>query len=408
MGQARRKRLLAFRGPVHHGRLMRPVEDALEHHGWEVIRYTAGTEACFQDALQQECGLDGFKWLADYDDEVTSTRLYHSHVPYFQEKLAEPNTLSLLLPQVLDRIVFFACQEFIATRNLLHQVQPTACLVLHELNRWSMMLAAWAASMQIPVWSLQEGMYYGDPWLYTGHTRYSRSLVWGEATRATLLQSGCAPDRIEVLGHPDLSQQWQHAQQGIADGILAQELPPAAAEKRLALTSLSHVAVTHQTPDILQGIVGSEWFLVARCHPLADLTVIQALEKIFGACPEHVWFSGLALPFAHRWRLLAGAECMIAVGCSTAMLDWLWSGKPLGHISLPGEPRSLSAEGLAVPCDGAAGYLAAIEKTMAEWDDGYRARTLAFMAHEVADGSAAERIAQRIIDGIPPMGGKKQ
>ena len=398
---SKKRRLLAFRGPVHHGRLMRPVEDAIERHGWEVVRYTAGTEACFQDHLQQECGLDGFKWLADYVDEAAATRLYQSHVPYFQGKLAEPNTLSLMLPQVLDRIIYFACQEFVATRNLLHQIKPAACLVLHELNRWSMELAAWAVSMNIPVWSLQEGMYYGDPWLYTGHTRYSRSLVWGEATKEILLKAGCAPERVDVLGHPDLSQQWQQAKQSVADGVLAHELPAGAAGKRLALTSLPHVALTDKAPEVRQGIVGSPWFLVARCHPLADLTVIQALRKLFGECPEHVWFSDLTLPFAHRWRLLAGAECMIAVGCSTAMLDWLWSGRPLGHISLPGEPRSLSAEGVAVPCDGAAGYLAAIEKTMAEWDDGYRARALAFVGREVADGAAAERIAQRIIEGIP-------
>ena len=377
---------------------MRPVEDALASLGCEIVRYTADTEAVFQVGLQQEAGigLENWQWLPDYHDAAAAQKLYQTHVAYFREKLATPNALSLMLPQVLDRIIYSSCHEWVATRNLLRSVRPTACLVLHELNRWSMMLAAHAAAMNLPVWSLQEGMYYANPWLYTGHTRYSRSLVWGEATRDVLRQAGCAAERVEILGHPDLGSRWQHAQEEVRAGTLQPELPAAAQGKRLALAFLPHIKLGEHAGMIMQGLAGSDWFLVCRNHQLAALPLIQALAALFGTCPANSWLSPLAMPRGHHWRLMAAAECMIVVGCSTTMLEWLWSGKPLGHVPLFGEPRDLAAEGLAVPCDGAAGYLLAIEKTMAEWDDGYRARARQFVGREVAAGDAASAIARRI------------
>ena len=278
-GQNHRSRVLVFRGPAHHSQIMRPIEDELEAQGCDVIRYTAGTEAAFQVGLQEEAGvgLESWKWLEDYGDDAAAAKLYRGHVPYFLEKLATPNSLSLMAPQVLDRIILFSCREWVATRNLLRSVRPTACLVLHELNRWSMMLAAWASSMSIPVWSLQEGMYYANPWLYTGHTRYSKSLVWGEATKEKLISAGCAPERVEVLGHPDLGRRWERAASEVSAGQLVDELPAPAQGKRLALAFLPHITIGPQAGMIMQGLAGSDWFLACRYHQLASLPVIASL-----------------------------------------------------------------------------------------------------------------------------------
>ena len=93
------KTLLVFRGPSHHSQLLRPVELALEARGWKILRYTADVEGCFQSALNEELGADGYLWLNDYLDGKKARALYDSHASYFQDLYSTANPLSLMTPR---------------------------------------------------------------------------------------------------------------------------------------------------------------------------------------------------------------------------------------------------------------------------------------------------------------------
>ena len=68
------KRLLVFRGPLHHSQLLRPIEQALRGKGWEIVHYTADTESCFQVPLQEETF--NWEWLPDWTNEPEAQALY--------------------------------------------------------------------------------------------------------------------------------------------------------------------------------------------------------------------------------------------------------------------------------------------------------------------------------------------
>jgi hypothetical protein len=391
-------RVLSFRGPEHHMQLMRPVEDALVQRGAEVLRFTTDAEACFQVGLQREFSPHGYLWLPDYGDEKAALRLYQEHAPWLRELLLTPNALSLMLPQVLDRVMLFICREWVALRRLLREVRPTHALALHEINRWGAMLGALCQERGIPYFTLQEGLYYGEPFIYTGHATYSRSLIWGEATRRKLLQAGCSPERIELLGHPDLATRWRLGAEGRQK--LDEELPSQARGKRLIFVFLAHVKVDPNSGEAaFQGLDGSEYFLVGRMHQLAALPDIAAMEQAFARHPDNSWLSPNTMPYAHHWRVMAAAEAALLIGCSTTALEWSTSGKPWGQIATQQMARNFAAEGLAVACDGLP-FKAALDKVFAEWGaGGYEERRQRFVAEELCHLDAAEQIAERILRG---------
>lgn len=390
-------KVLVFHGPAHHAQLLRPVEEALTARGAEVIRYTADTEGAFQIALQEECG-DDWLWLNDFADEAKGRSLYREQVPYFRDLLLEQNALSMMLPQVFDRLVYFICREWVATRAMLKKLKPDRTLALHELNRWGMMLGALSQKSQTPFFTLQEGLYYGDPWIYTGIATYSTALLlWGQATKEKLLSAGCPEEKLTVVGHPDITTRIAQGRRGEAE--LWKELPPQAQGRRLVFLFLSHLQIDVDFEDILAGLDDSPWFVIVRSHQLSGKPQMEGLRAAFAKHPDSCFFS--ELPFAHHWRAMAAAEVGLVIGCSTTFAEWATTGKPLGQIRVTAhrQYRDFAAEGVAVDCAGLP-LLQAITKTLAEWPQ-HQAKAAEFSAHEIADGSAAGQIAERILQGEP-------
>lgn len=381
------KKLLSFRGPQHHGQIMRPVEEAVANKGWEVVRYTADTEGCFQAGLNEELGLDGYDWLPDHvinqwDGQASS--MYDKVAPYFQELLQKPNALSLMAPQILDRIVFAICREFQATRRLLEVVKPDACLVLHELNRWGMLLGYLASRKGIPVYSMQEGLYYGDPWLYTGHTRYSKSLVWGEATKKKLLDAGCGEDRVIVVGHPDLGKRYDVG--GRTKDEAWSVLPPEMKGRKLCLVFFTNVEVTEGAVQVMEGIEQQEeWGFVARIHQLASAPHIERVRNLFNR--KGCYFSDNSNTFGHHWQLMSLSDALIVVGCSSTFLEWAANGKPMGQVRSNVQFRDFAAEGIAVDCIGIP-LVQAVKKVVSEWPV-CQDKAASFVREEIADMNAA-------------------
>ena len=394
------RRVLVFRGPVHHSLLLRPVEDALEKEGWEVIRYTTDTESCFQAGLDEEFGVGRYEWLPDYGNEEAARRLHREHAPRFQALFMQSNALSLMLPQVFDRVTLTACREWIALREMFNKVRPARAMALHEINRWGVMLGYYASKLGIPYFTFQEGLYYAEPFIYTGHTTYSKSLVWGEATKRKLLEAGCGMESVEVIGHPDLARRWEMCSTLEQQALLDQELPPQAKGKRVVLVFVSHVQIASDAAGaITAGLEGSEWFLAVRTHFLSARPNIDSAIALFKHA--QTWVSPAEMPVEHHWRLMCRAECAVIVGCSTTIVEWASLGKPCVQVSAEHMLRDFAAEGLSVSCEGLS-LLQGVEKAMRVWDaEGYRERTRLFLEDEIHDHTHAQAssLAKRVIGG---------
>ncbi len=341
-------KLLTFIGPPHHSQLIQPIERELLGRGWQCERFTADTESCFQVGLEEYYPGLPFHWLPDYTDKGKADALYQRHAGWFRSLYDTPNALSLVLPQTLDRIFTSCCREWVGIGRMLRVVKPTACLALHEINRWGRMLGAHCQMQGIPFWTLQEGLYYGDPWLYTAHTKYSHSCVWGEATRAVLLQAGASPDRLHVTGHPDLAARWAAA--------IPYPLPEG---KKVVFLFLTNTPITFQ-PAMLEGWEQQEeYHLVVMIHQMASLPFIKQVEEYFKG-KKGVTMVGVGQK-GDIWRVLKASSILLLIGCSSLTLEWLFplllgeKGRPIIVVPSPlpmtrnytvNPPVALSGEGM--------------------------------------------------------------
>lgn len=354
-------------------------------------------EACFQISLNEELGPRGYCWLPDYEDEGKAQKLYREHAPWFRELLRVPNSLSLMLPQVLDRIVLFTCRETVALENLMKEQRPVLGLCLHELNRWGMLQGWMHQERSVPFYTLQEGLYYGDPWIYTGHTTYSHSFIWGAGTRSKLEASGNDPSRLLSYGHPDLGIRLQQA-----GGVLyPDDLPASAKGKDLALLFVSNLEIREAATGLCDGLERTNWHLIVQVHQLASLPYIHKIKQMF-AHPSVTVISN-ATDMHQLWRFMKAAKLYLHIGTSTNVLEWASTGKPSGQIGAVGMHRDFAAEGVSVPVDGLR-MIDALHQVDTRWEpDGYPERQAAFVKEELEAVDAAPAIVDRML-GLPVGG----
>lgn len=390
----KKPRVLIFRGPMHHGQLLRPVEDELRMRGWETIYYTADVEACFQIPLHQE--VPQWEWLPDWVNEAEARALYQTHVPRFRELLAQPNGLSLVAPQVLDRIIYTMCREWVGLKALFAAKEPQAILLLHEINRWGGMIAHLANRQGIPVWTLQEGLYYSVPAIYRGHTRNSTSLVWGEGTKEVLVQAGCDPQKIRVMGHPDIGKRYETAL--TQETLWYHELPIDLRDRHLVLLYLPSIEYTEGTRELVRGWdAQQEWGLVVKYHHLTSHPNLENIKQWFTGIPG-VWImEGEETWPGPLWRALAFCEQMIVLGCSTIFAEWLAHPKGLravGNYAGPGMPRDYS-EDPAISLKCTTTLLDSLQR-LTQWPQQCGAQAAQWIKHEIAHPHAAAQMAALI------------
>lgn len=382
------KRCLVFVGPQHHMPLMRPLIAELEGRGWEMVYYTANTEACFQIGLGQEVGAGGYRWLPDYVDRPKAKRMYEGHVKQIQPWLEKENVLGMMLPQVLDRILMHTCEEWTATENLLREVRPARALALHEINRWGVMLGYWCQRGKVPLYTMQEGLYYGDPWIYTGHTTYGTSLVWGEGTKQKLVAAGCPAEKIVVVGHPDLAKR-------IAQGQSTMHPDPRAKGRRIALFLLAHVQLGEQAGNLLEGL-GADWYVVVKPHPLAAQPDLEDIKKAFGG-RDNCLVLPVDTPEEEKWQWVMQAEVCLVAGCSSVILECLAAGKKLGIIPTENMAHNYTMDGIAVSCTGMT-IQNAIQKIRVEWGQ-CEEKAKAWVGQEATSLDAASKMADLVERG---------
>lgn len=385
--RVQKREILCFVGPQHHMPLLKPALEVLQGHGWGVSFYTANTEAAFQVNLNEHVGVGNYHWLPDFTDKKRARTLYQQHAARLRKVMETPTVLDMMLPQVLDRIIMHSCEEWTATEALLKKLRPGRVLALHEINRWGVMLGYWCMRLEIPLYTMQEGLYYADPWIYTGHTTYGVSMVWGEGTKRQLVAAGCPEEKIRVVGHPDLGRR-------IAQG--REEVGMIEEQRRVILLFLAHVHVGEDAVRLLADLPEG-WVLVVKPHPLASLDDVQSLHRHFGG-RENVRILEVETPDREKFAWIARAEVCLVAGCSSVILECLAAGKRLGIVPTEHSVRDYSQEGIAVACPGLSIWQAA-RKTMEEFEGQCREQAMEWVRSEACTLDAARAMADIVERG---------
>jgi hypothetical protein len=381
---------LTFLAPIHWLNTLAPVVSALEARGVHNTYVTANAEAAFEHGLAQRLDTN-WEFLPLYNDEKRQERHYTETIAYFRELYTKPSPVSFLVPPVADRIIREVCNDTWAFKRILDQQKPDLCLVLHELGRWGCIFGYWCQQKHIPFWSVQEGCYYGDPRIYAGHTRYSTSLVWGEATKRKLLAAGCPAEKLIVTGHPGLKARWDDAEAKRAEALAL--LPPHFAGKKYAALYITNINLQHiDVPALVEGLAASDYRLIVRIAVMGTVPLIQKVQELFKGYEHLVYVSppinDLALP------LLNLAEVIAVLGCSTVTLECLWKGKPTAEVFTPGVPYSFLQAGVVGDASNPHTALAWIEATQALFaTDAHQDKVRAYVQDEICDGDAAGNMA---------------
>lgn len=388
------KTALVFLGPQHHFQVLSPITEELKKRGWTIRYYTANAEASFEVGLNRTLGED-YDFLPLWQDREASREIYQRGLAYLRGVMAEPNPVTLEPPPVLDRILTDIACDATATPHLLRHVKPDVCLALHEINRWGMLLGYWCAELGIPFLTFQEGLYYGQTWIYTGHTRYSTSLVWGDATKRLLLTAGCPDDRVEVIGHPDLRLRADAARE-----MVLHQQP--FVDKKILFLFITSVTIGHLPMDKLtEGLAQSQWRVVVKMHHLASLPNIKKIKDFLAPYPDTCY---LEEDYEQLWPWLVRADLVGIMGCSTLGLEALYCEKPLMEFYAPGQPMSFAEAKLAhqyVEVENGQPLprllLTNIERALALWQQpAHQERVKAWVQDQIAHPAAARWIADRI------------
>lgn len=384
---------LSFLGPTHHQTILQPVADRLAARGCDTAWYTANAEASFEVGIAR--GGPSWRWLPDYCNPQARDQMYDEQIPLWRDAYKEPGPVSLLLPPVTDRIVYEICSDWPATDALLQDYRPDRAYALHELNRWGMILGYWCAVHKIPYYTTQEGMYYATPWIYTGHTRYSTTLCWGEATKRLLLSVGCPPERVRVVGHPGLQKRWEQASTTAEKKRARESLPASWANSKITLLYIANVKISELNVDnLLRGLAASPYRMVIQCGNHMGIPARAAVRDWFR---DHGDIAVLSEDESLLWAQADLAECVAIMGCSTFDLECLWRGKPLAELWSPGQPMNFGEKGLAA----VGGDRSVVDWTNAALElhatDAYTRTVKDFVADEICNPDAAQEIADAII-----------
>ena len=399
--------LLTFAGPPHHLNILGPIVAACERQGATNRWCTANAEASFEHGLVERIGYapDAWDMTTFFADDDERQQLYDGYLRQVQPHYLTSNPLGMILSPVADRILWDIATDTSGMRRLLEERQPSVTLMLHEINRWGKLLAFWSTEMDIPTFSVQEGMYYGDVRAYTGHNQFSTSLVWGEQTKIKLVAAGNDPRRIEVIGHPHLTKRWAHANKEEEKAKAWASLPPHFQGKQIVTIYVTGITISEQLSlaPLMAGLKESPYRLVFQSAILGDLKEIEKLQKLLLPYREEAYYCP---DMSLLWQQAAISDVVCIWGCSTFGLEMAWAGKPLAEMWAPGQPLDFEAAGIAVPAmmseDPQTKQIRSavlwIERALEQHARAeYREKTKEWVDGYISNADAADAIATRIL-----------
>ncbi len=346
------KKIIAYIALTHHTRFITPVLEKIAGFGANTL-YVVGQAEKSQEVTAIDCNLDFrhvFEYLKPTDDPYVQEN-YILLRDRFSDALARSFALGAHPVTVTDKVLYSTAAEYTGFRNLLMEEKPDLCFALHELNRWGKMLSFWAKKLNIPMVTLQEGLYCGLDFGYTGHVQNSTlNLVWGEKIKKKLTDFEAPKEKIIPVGNTHLSKEIHHQKTErirekkrkeyqcesdfVALLLFSGELPPAQDLYPLLKTISSQ-------PDKR---------LFIKFHPV---TKQEILEQWTASIPESLK-TNIRFFNAEKstYDFMSLSDIVVLVGPSTTGLEALSLGKPLVHLDVNMKqnlPYSFTELGVAVP-----------------------------------------------------------
>ena len=200
------KRGLFFVGQPHHMRLWKPVLERLKKEGMEILYVTTHTFFPFEmSALKYGISPLYIEDLLDEKDIEYEEEEYKRLSRILSERHRNYKVFNLFSPNSITKTLRHIIREVIAFEKLLEREKIDVIFALHELNRWSKLLAYLSFRKGIPFITLQEGAYYIKHFSLSFHTEYSTAnLVWGQQTVDLLRKLGNAPEKNIIVGDTHL------------------------------------------------------------------------------------------------------------------------------------------------------------------------------------------------------------
>ncbi len=328
------KKILVYIALAHHTRFLSPVMAQLEQQGAQV-KYVVGQAERSQEITAINLKLDYthvFDYVTPQDhEEVQDNYLRLRHT--FSRSVNHSFLFSGSPVTVIDKTAYATAMEYIGFRNMVQKEAPDICFALHELNRWGKMFSYWTKKSGIPLITLQEGLYYGMDFGYTGHLQYSAfNLVWGKRVKDKLKDFEAPPDRIIAVGNTHLANEMARQQRlGIREKKRrALNCPNDVITLLLFSGEIPDINALHPLFQVLAESSGKQLFI--KFHPSARHDqVTQWTARI----PEHSKDSiRIFTGDENYYDLLCASDVCVIVQASTTGLEALFFNKPLIQLKV--------------------------------------------------------------------------
>jgi CDP-glycerol:poly(glycerophosphate) glycerophosphotransferase len=254
----------------------------------------------------------------------------------------------------------WAIRSYEEMAAVLRAVRPAVVCLYAESSGWGRAALAASRAAGVPTVAMQHGIVYPNYYSYVhdedegGCPRPDRTAVFGEATRALLLEIGhYAPDELVVTGSPrlDLLQEsaraWDGAATRAALGASAGE-PLVVVASRYRGIRATHQSIGSALPALLAALEALGVNALIKPHPAeSDADYLKVLREM-GARRARV------LPAAtDLLRLLHAADALVTVE-SLAAVEAIVLDRPVVVLNTPTNLRAMVEAGVAlgVPVGG--------------------------------------------------------
>ena len=341
------KKAFCFLALKHHSRFLLPITRTLEGLGMTIKYLTAPAEMPFELTLQDE-GLP-YSHTQTYANARVAREIdvaYRKVRALWKEKLLQSPVLHHFTLPIQDKILRMHVDNFYLFRRMFEVEKPDLVLALHELNSWGKMLGYLSHEFQVPLLTLQEGLYYAPAAVYRFHTEFSSAcLVWGEATREVLVRSGGSSDKIFVVGNTHLQSVIAKETGRAAMSRTRKELNIGKGKKiiTLLMAGLGYDKSFAFPQEILDWVrANPDLVLICKWHPVTNKLAIEEIVRALGTVTNI-----RMLQQFDTYRLLAVSDVCVVFGNSTTGLEALAFGKPLIEIQMSGLEYSFGRQGVA-------------------------------------------------------------
>lgn len=395
------KKVLCFIALSHHNRFLVPIMQTLAAAGMESHYFTAPAESALEITLNQ-AGLE-YIHTTDYADESLADFLnaeMRVFWPVFWEKMESTPALQMIPVIINSKDIRNTAEIYHCIKRMIEVEKPDVLFALHEINPWGKMMGHLSHECGIPFFTLQEGLYYGDAYIYRYHTDYSTAcVVWGQDCREVLLRSGCADDKIYPLGNSHI---WHIKQTLLNDNKRQQtykELGIAAGKKIvLFLMSYYNYAPLELEPYFRWAKAQKDVVTVFKWHPMSPKSWVEIATSKIKHLPNVVSTHDF-----DTYALLSATAVCVLVGNSTTGLEALALGKPLVEVRLPGQHYSFAERGVADLIEGLDDYAKFIEAALKGEVSAERAAAIeAYLAHNLAyrDDHVLDRMVALVDEAV--------